>query len=121
MATAEKRSFIRVIVDFLVTIETSDSIPADCWPADALNVSLEGILLRSQNVLPGDTQFLVQFPAEWGNIRVKAATVRREGTFYACKFLDAAPEIRLALDQTIYQHWRRTLREGLPVEKGGVI
>lgn len=119
MAIAEKRGFIRVAVDLLVTIETCDSKSAGRWTANAINVSLDGILLGSLADMPENTPFMLQFPAEWSNISVKVAPVWREGAFYGCKFLDIAPETRTALDQTIYRHWRQSLRGGsLPISSG---
>ncbi len=119
MATAERRGFIRVAADLLVTVEICDGKSAGRWTANAINVSLDGVLLGSLADMPENTPFLLQFPAEWGNISVKVAPVWREGTFYGCKFLDIAPETRAALDQTIYRHWRRSLREGaLPMSSG---
>ena len=119
MATAERRGFIRVAVDILVTIETCDSESAGRWTANAINVSLDGVLLGSLADMPGTMPFLLQFPAEWGGISVKVASVWREGAFYGCKFIDIAPETRAVLDKTIYQYWRQSLCEGsLPVSTG---
>ncbi len=121
MVTAEKRGFIRVAVDLLVTIETCDSKSAGRWTAKAVNVSLDGVLLGSLADVPANTPLLLRFPAEWDNIAVQVAPVWREGAFYGCKFLEATPETRAVLDRTIYQHWRRSIREGsLPISSGSV-
>lgn len=111
MAIAERRGFIRVIVDFFVTVETRGEKPAKRLTANAMNISLDGILLKSQDGLP-EKPFLVKLPAEWGGLKVKVATVRREGAIYGCKFLDTSPQAQAVLDQIIYHHWRRSLRNG---------
>jgi len=119
VAPAERRGFIRVAVDMLVTIENCDSESAGRWTAKAINVSLDGVLLGSLVDMPANMPFLVRFPAEWGSISVEVASAWREGAFYGCRFLNVAPETRAALDKTIYQYWRRSLCEGsLPISSG---
>jgi len=100
-------------VDFSVTLEADGGDPrAKTWTAEALNVSLDGMLLKSEDSLPIDTPLLLQFPAEWGKFRVAAVIVRREGTYHGSMFLDMGQETRQALDKFIYQQWRNSAGGG---------
>ncbi|MDR3566008.1 MAG: PilZ domain-containing protein [Negativicutes bacterium] len=112
MADAEKRGFIRIKVDFSVTLEADDGPPDKSWTAEVLNVSLDGMLLKSEAALPLDMPLQVQFPSEWGGFRVAAAIVRQDGVYHGSKYLDMGQETRQALDQLIYRLWRRSTLAG---------
>ncbi|GBG57713.1 hypothetical protein SPFL3102_01014 [Sporomusaceae bacterium FL31] len=112
MITYEKRGFIRVIVDFLVTIEADNSLQVQQWPAKAQDVSLDGIRLMCLDTLHLNTSYLLRFPLEWSNLCVHIAVMRQEEANYGCMFIDMCPETRKTLDQLIYQQWRQSVREG---------
>lgn len=112
MNTYEKRGFIRVIVDILVTIEADNSLEVQQWSAKALDISLDGIGLRCQDSLHLNTSYLLRFPVEWNNLCAHIAIMRQDETNYGCMFIDMCPETRKTLDQLIYHQWRQSVCKG---------
>lgn len=112
MITYEKRSFIRVIVDILVTIEADNSLEVQRWSAKALDISLDGIRLRCQEPLHLNASYLLRFPEEWSNLCAYIAIMRQDETNYGCMFIDMCPDTRKTLDQLIYHQWRQSVCKG---------
>jgi hypothetical protein len=101
----ERRSFYRVAVDFPLTVEV-DSGPRMKWVAQAINVCVDGIAIKSAHELPINKLFVLHFPREWGPAFAVARVVRRCGHSYGCQFLNLHPRVQQALDLAVYNHLR---------------
>ena len=99
----EKRKVTRTSVDIPISVK-SESNTEQAWHVTALDISLNGIQVRSgQDIAIGST-IALQFPTQWKGLTLIANVVRLEGDCFGCQFVDVKPTEQEELDKAIH-HW----------------
>ena len=105
MLCVDNRRRARAEADFPVIVKSD---PATSWVVQAVNVSQDGILIRSGRPLPLDLRIAVGFPFQPGHGLTAARVLRSNGQTYACQFVHIPANIHEALGRAVrkYSHQR---------------
>lgn len=105
MNLSNKRQFTRTVTNFPVTVEF------DCgsnkkWVAQALNISVGGILLWLSRPLPMNVPLVIHFPSKQPMCFALVKILRRNEHFYGCEFIGLPPKGIDFMDSAIdnYKH-----------------
>jgi hypothetical protein len=101
MQKIEKRRFKRATADFPMVVEV-DAYKGRKWVAKAIDISVDGICIRSRRALPINTPFVLHFPFEWGPTFAIARVMRKEADDYGCQFLNPHPHLYAAIEKAIH-------------------
>ncbi|MDR3564361.1 MAG: PilZ domain-containing protein [Negativicutes bacterium] len=110
MDSLERRYFIRARVDFPIIVRPEGAATGQST-LRAMDISVDGIHLLSEEALTLDAVLLLDFPPEWGAVSVKAKVIRRDGDHYGCQFVDLPEAVRHDMDGSIYRSWRGSVPE----------
>ena len=100
----ERRLFSRADISVPVTIIPNDlAQPID---AIAVNISVDRILLQTEQHLAIDSLLRLYLPKELGNMDVVAKVVWQQDNSFGCNFMDMPKHERAILDYVTYFHMR---------------
>ena len=103
MTLADHRHFQRADVDFPVVLQV-DSDPQTSSVASAINISVDGVLLRSVRGLPINVPLILHFPFEWERAFAIIKCLRRDAHLYGCQFIDLSERVYHSLDHAVVDY-----------------
>lgn len=106
MNSPDRRQYPRANVSFPVTVEV-DYGPIRIKVAQANDICVDGICLRTSEYLPPNVPLVIHFPREWGRVFAIAKVVRKLGHKYGCQFLDLHPGVSQAIERAVLAYHDR--------------
>lgn len=106
MIAVDQRQSARVRVEFPVTVEIDHGMMRS-WPARAVDISVDGILLWSTRPLRLNVPFVIHFPFEWERAFAIAAAVWRQEFIYGSQFINLPMKLRKSLERAVAEYLRQ--------------
>lgn len=103
MTLADHRQFLRANVDFPVVLQV-DTDPQTSLVVQAINISVDGVLLKSTRGLPINVPMILHFPFEWERAFAIIKCLRRNAQLYGCQFIDLSERVHNSLDHAVVDY-----------------